>query len=61
MLIITMPKMNVNGIAMTGIEYKEHLIKNIITQKWQHQLLTVIANMFRFDNALKSISIFFIC
>lgn len=47
-LISAMPKMNVNGNTMSGSEYKDFLVKNIMMQRWQPSLLTVIANMFRY-------------
>lgn len=47
-LIINIPKILVNGIPMTGKEYRDQLFQSIITLRWPKEILTVIANMFRY-------------
>lgn len=41
------PNITVNGIPMTGSDFRRDTIRQIITMKWQEDILTPLANMFR--------------
>lgn len=46
-LVSDYPKLMLNGIAITGSEFRQQCIKNLVTMKWPIKTLTPIAMMFR--------------
>lgn len=47
-LVSDYPKLKVNGIPTTGLQFRQDCIKSLITMIWQPPILTPIAMMFRY-------------
>lgn len=45
--ILKAPLLDVNGISMSGLEYRSAIIKNITLFKWRLEILTPLASMFK--------------
>lgn len=46
-LIMKVPLLDVNGISMSGLEYRSAIIKNLTLFKWRLEILTPLASMFK--------------
>lgn len=46
-VLFKIPVLDVNGITMSGVEYRSAIIKNIMLFKWRLEILTPLASMFR--------------
>lgn len=52
-LVSDYPKLMVNGIVTTGAQYRQQCINTLVMMKWQLQILTPIAMMFRYEKKIK--------
>lgn len=46
-VLATMPQLSVNGITMSGSEYRDTTVKNLCSMKWPAEVMTPIADMFK--------------
>ncbi|ALC42831.1 FANCI, partial [Drosophila busckii] len=46
LVLMEKPQLNINEIVMTGREYRDSSVRNLLTMRWPTAILTPIANMF---------------
>ncbi|XP_013097656.2 Fanconi anemia group I protein [Stomoxys calcitrans] len=46
-VLATLPQLSVNGISMSGSEYRDTTVKNLCAMKWPTEVMTPIADMFK--------------
>ncbi|XP_075166591.1 Fanconi anemia complementation group I [Haematobia irritans] len=46
-VLSSLPHLSVNGILMSGAEYRDTTVKNLSSMKWPNEVITPIADMFK--------------